>query len=67
MKDLAEKSKNVEAALEEMQRREEELKLHQDREQLVMRRKEEMEQKIKDKILSANRSENFVASIETSR
>ena len=67
MKDLAEKSKNVEAALEEMQRREEELKLHQERELLVMRRKEEMEQKIKDKILSANRSENFVASIETSR
>ena len=56
MKDLAEKSKKVEAALEEMQRREEELKLHQDRELLVMRRKEEMEQKIKDRILSANRS-----------
>ena len=57
MKDLAEKSKKVEAALKEMQKREEELKLHQERELVVMRRKEEMEQKIKDRILSANRSD----------
>ena len=57
MKDLAEKSKKVEAALKEMQKREEELKLHQERELIVMRRKEEMEQKIKDRILSANRSD----------
>ena len=42
-------------ALQEMERREKELKVHQDREHLVMRRKEEMEQKIKDRILSANR------------
>lgn len=57
VKDLAEKSKKVEAALKEMQKREEELKLHQERELVVMRRKEEMEQKIKDRILSANRSD----------
>ena len=57
MKDLAEKSKKVEAALKEMQKREEELKLHQERELVVMKRKEEMEQKIKDRILSANRSD----------
>ena len=45
----------MEAAHEEMQRREEELKAHQGREQLVMKRKEEMEQRIKERILSANR------------
>ena len=55
MKDLAEKSRHVEKALEEMKRREEELKVHQDREKLVIRRKEEMEEKIKERILSANR------------
>ena len=55
VKDLAEKSRHVEKALEEMKRREEELKVHQDREKLVIRRKEEMEEKIKERILSANR------------
>ena len=53
--DLAEKSRKVEVALEEIQQREEELKKHQDREKSVLRRKEEMEQKIKERILSANR------------
>ena len=55
MKDLAEKSRKVEAALEEIQQREEELKKHRERERSVLRRKEEMEQKIKERILSANR------------
>ena len=55
VRDLAEKSRKVEAALQEIQQREEELKKHQDREKLVLRRKEEMEQKIKERILSANR------------
>ena len=53
--DLTEKSRKVEAALQEIQQREEELKKHQDREKSVLRRKEEMEQKIKERILSANR------------
>ena len=55
VRDLAEKSRKVEAALQEIQQREEELKKHQDREKSVQRRKEEMEQKIKERILSANR------------
>ena len=55
VRDLAEKSRKVEAALQEIQQREEELKKHQDREKSVLRRKEEMEQKIKERILSANR------------
>lgn len=55
VKDLAEKSRKVEAALEEIQQREEELKKHRERERSVLRRKEEMEQKIKERILSANR------------
>ena len=54
-KDLAEKSRKVEAALEEIQQREEELRKHREREKSVLRRKEEMEQKIKERILSANR------------
>ena len=55
VRDLAEKSRKVEAALEEIQQREEELRKHRDREETVLRRKEEMEQKIKERILSANR------------
>ena len=55
VRDLAEKSRKVEAALEEIQQREEELKKHRERERSVLRRKEEMEQKIKERILSANR------------
>ena len=60
VKAIAQKSKNVQKALEEMQKREEQLKnLHekeqQSKEQVVHKRKEEMEQKIRDKILSANR------------
>ena len=55
VRDLAEKSRKVEAALEEIQHREEELRKHRDREETVLRRKEEMEQKIKERILSANR------------
>ena len=57
---IAKKSKNVQKALEEMQRREEQLKRLHDKEQQgresgALKRKEEMEQKIRDKILSANR------------
>lgn len=57
---IAKKSKNVQKALEEMQRREEQLKRLHDKEQQsretgAIKRKEEMEQKIRDKILSANR------------
>ena len=61
---IAQKSKNVQKALEEMQKREEQLKnLHereiQGREFEVSKRKEEMENKIREKILSANRSIKF--------
>ena len=57
---IAKKSKNVQKALEEMQKREEQLqrlhdKHHQGRESDALKRKEEMENKIRDKILSANR------------
>ena len=57
---IAKKSKNVQKALEEMQKREEQLKRLHDKEQQgresgALKRKEEMEQKIRDKILSANR------------
>ena len=57
---IAKKSKNVQKALEEMQKREEQLqrlhdKHHQDRGSDAQKRKEEMELKIREKILSANR------------
>lgn len=55
----ADKHKSVQKALAEMERREEELKVLHDRDQLVKeeearKRKEEMEQQIKGKILSSN-------------
>ena len=58
--DVAEKKKSVQNALDEMEKREEQLKvLHdkeqQDKEDEVLKRKEEMEVQMKDKILSANR------------
>jgi len=61
---IAKKSKNVQKALEEMQKREEQLqrlhdKHHQGRESDALKRKEEMENKIRDKILSANREEKI--------
>ena len=54
------KTRNIKKALEEMQLREEEVKLFHDREQQykeenARRRKEEAELQIKDKIMSANR------------
>ena len=60
VKSIAKKSKNVQKALEEIQKREDQLKKlhdkeHQGKESGAQKRKEEMEQKIKDKILSANR------------
>ena len=60
VKSIAKKSKNVQKALEEIQKREDQLKKlhdkeHQGKESGAQTRKEEMEQKIKDKILSANR------------
>jgi hypothetical protein len=56
----ADKKKNVQKALAEMERKEEELKVLHDRDQLMKeeearKRKEEMEQQIKGKILSSNR------------
>jgi colicin import membrane protein len=56
----ADKHKNVQKALAEMERREEEVKGLHDRDQLIKeeearKRKEEMKQQIKGKILSSNR------------
>ena len=56
----ADKHKSVQKALSEMERREEELKVLHDRDQQMkeeeaMKRKGEMEQQIKGKILSSNR------------
>jgi hypothetical protein len=56
----ADKHKSVQKALAEMERREEELKVLHDRDQLMKeeearKRKAEMEQQIKGKILSSNR------------
>ena len=58
--DVAEKKKSVQNAFDEMEKREEQLKVLHDREQQdkedeVLKRKEEMEVQMKDKILSANR------------
>ena len=58
--DVAEKKKSVQNALDEMEKREEQLKLLHDREQQdkedeVLKRKEETEVQMKNKILSANR------------
>ena len=57
---VSHESKNVQNAFKEMKKREEQLKNLHDREQLVrensaLKRKEEIEQNIKSKILSANR------------
>ena len=57
---MSHESKNVQNAFKEMKKREEQLKNLHDREQLVrensaLKRKEEIEQNIKSKILSANR------------